>query len=88
MTLPYIHTLSKLNKKEKRNFLIKIRKLAYRSDFQKIKDLIIKNEGIKYSNEKIKEFSVLAKQELEKFPESSYKESLLYAIEFNISRDY
>ena len=88
MTLPYIHALSKLKKKEKRNFLIEIRKLAYRSDFQRIKDLIIKNEGIKYSKEKIKEFSVLAKQELENFPESIYKESLLYAIEFNISRDY
>ena len=54
MTLPYIHVLSKLNKKEKRNFLIEIRKLTYRSDFQRIKDIIIKHEGIKYSKGKDK----------------------------------
>ena len=86
LTLPYIHVLSKLNNREKKQFLNKIKKNASKSDISNIKDMISDFGGINYTENKIIEISNKAKEMLNKFPESKYKDALNLAVEFNITR--
>ena len=88
LTLPYIHSLSIMEKKEKKAFLLKIRKYVSRGDLRTIKNMIIKSGGIEYANNKVKELSEKAKKELTKFPDSLYKDALIKTVDFNIERTY
>ena len=88
LTLPYIYSISTMNKKDKNDFLLEIRKSKSRAKINKIKKIIIENKGIVYSEEKILEYSNKAKKELDNFPESIFKNSLIKAIDFNLTRKY
>ena len=88
LTLPYIYSLSIMNKKEKKAFLIKIRRYASRGDIKTIKNMIIESGGIEYANNKVQELSEKAKKKLEKIPDSLYKEALIKTVDFNIQRTY
>ena len=88
LTLPYIHLLEKYNKREKKDFLIKIKKFINRNEVSKIKRMILDSGGVDYSNDKIKYYSEMAINELNKFPDSVYKDSLIEAVDFNINRKY
>tara|TARA_B100001996_G_C18648067_1_gene588235 strand:- start:77 stop:1057 length:981 start_codon:yes stop_codon:yes gene_type:complete len=88
LTLPYIHSISNLNNKDKKSFLLKIRKYASKKDVNGIKNMIINSGGIKYAMDKINYFSKMAIHELDDFPSSEYKSSLINAVEFNIERKY
>ena len=86
LTLPYIYALSEFNKKEKKFFLNKIKKYASKSDIDNIKNMIIDSGGIEYTENKVIEISNKAREMLNKFPESEYKEALNLAVDFNINR--
>ena len=88
LTLPFIHCLSKLNSKEKNIFLRNIKKSSSSSDIGKIKKMVNDLGGLDYAQSKIEEFSILAKNELSIFKDSSFKDSLLLAVDFNISRKF
>jgi len=86
LTLPYIYTLSKINSRERKKFLNKIKKYASKSDINNIKRMIIDSGGIEYTEKKIIEISDKAKEILNKFPKSKYRDSLNLAVDFNINR--
>ncbi len=88
LTLPYIYSMNNLNKKDKRDFLIQIKRHISKKNINKIKNMIIESGGIEYSMKKIKELSDMAIKELDVFPDSDYKKSLILAVNFNISRKY
>ena len=88
LTLPFIHCLSKLDSKEKNIFLMNIKKNSSTSNVGKIKKIVNELGGLDYSQNKIEEYSTLAKNELSKFKESKFKDSLLLAVDFNISREF
>ena len=88
LTLPYIYSMNNLNKKDRRDFLIQIKRHISKKNINKIKNMIIESGGIEYSMKKIKEFSDMAVKELDNFPDSEYKKSLILAVNFNINRKY
>ena len=88
LTLPYIYSISQLDKKSRRSLLIKIRKIKSKEDIIEIKNTIERFGGIEYSKKKLFEYSDKARYELSKFPNSKYKEALEIAIDFNINRKY
>ena len=88
LTLPYIYALSSLNSLDKKIFLTKIKKYASKSDINSIKKMIIDSGGIEYTENKIIEISNKAKQMLDEFPSSKYKDALNLAVDFNINRVY
>ena len=88
LTLPFIYCLSQLNSKQKINFLRKIKKSSSKSNINEIKKMINDLGGVDYAQNKIKEFSKLAEEELSIFKDSEFKESLLLAVNFNIIRKF
>ena len=88
LTLPYIYSLNNLNSSSKKQFLNTIKQYVSKNDKNKIKKIIFDNGGIEYSNKKIKDYSNLAKAELDNFADSIYKDSLLKAVDFNLNRKY
>ena len=44
--------------------------------------------GLEYAQNKIEEFSDLARNELSKFKDSVFKKSLLLAVDFNCKREF
>ena len=88
LTLPYVYVLSKLNLNKKKEFLNKIKKHASKLDINYIKKIITELGGIDYTEKKIIEISNMAKKELDKFPDSKYKDALILAVDFNINREY
>jgi len=88
LTLPYIYSLSNLNKKDKRNFLLQIKRNISKKNISEIKNMIIESGGIKYAMDKIDYFSDMAIDELNNFPDSKYKAALVDAVKFNIEREY
>ena len=88
LTLPFIYCLSKLDSKEKSSFLKKIKKSSSKSNLSEIKAMVDKLGGLAYAQNKIEEFSDLARNELSKFEDSVFKKSLLLAVDFNCKREF
>lgn len=86
LTLPYIYILSKLGKSQKKNLILKLKNNVKNNELEDLRNTINDMGGIEYANTKIKEFSDRASNELECFPDSEYKTSLLKAVEFNCNR--
>ncbi len=87
MTLPLIHVLNKVTKKEK-NWLINSIK-NYNRDKKRVKDVIEfvkENGGLDYAIEKMKEFQQEALLILQKYPESKYRNSLEIMVNYVIER--
>ena len=87
MTLPLIHVLNKVSKKEK-NWLINSIK-NYNREKKRVKDVIAfvkENGGLDYAIEKMKEFQQEALLILQKYPESKYRNSLEIMVNYVIER--
>ena len=87
MTLPLIHVLNKVSKKEK-NWLINSIK-NYNREKKRVKDIIAfvkENGGLEYAIEKMKEFQQEALLMLQKYPESEYRNSLEIMVNYVIER--
>ena len=88
LTLPYIHSISNLNRKDRKKFLLKIKNHISKKNIKEIKNMIVELGGIKYAMDKISYFSDMAINELNNFPNSEYKEALIVAVKFNVDREY
>ena len=87
LTLPLIHLFSKMNIKEKNIYKRKLKRYGRKNDYNSIRNMIKSNGGIQYSEDYIRRISNEAKQELEIFPESNYKQALISVLDFNIIRE-
>ena len=87
ITLPLIYAKSKMSRKQKRRLsqLLK-RKSKNKKTLSGIRELIIEAGGIKYSIDKMEEYSTLAIKAIEHYPNSLVKESLEDLVAFNSVR--
>lgn len=87
MTLPLIHSLSKVSKSEKRHIIYLIKNQSHKPD--KVKEVIsfVKDTGgIEYATEVMETYVKEAKKIIATFPSSEYKTSLEKLITFVIER--
>lgn len=87
MTLPLIHVLNKVSKKEKSWLINSIKN--YNREKKRVKDVIAfvkENGGLEYAIEKMKEFQQEALLMLQKYPESEYRNSLEIMVNYVIER--
>ena len=87
MTLPLIHVLNKVSKKDKSWLINSIKN--YNKDSKRVKDVIafvIKNGGLDYAVNKMVEFQQEALLILKEFPDSEYKNSLQIMVNYVIDR--
>jgi len=89
ITLPLIHSYSKLTKSESRQ-VKKILNLKRKSkkDINELTELVNASGGFEYANQKIDEFSNQAIDILGEYPDSPYKQSLADLVIFNSHRNY
>jgi len=87
MTLPLIHTLNNCSKKEKKWVVNSIKN--YNTDKVRVNELIhfVKEKGgLDYAVSKMKEYQKMALAILQKYPDSTYKESLELMVNYVIER--
>ena len=88
MTLPLIYALSQSNKSDKRTILRKIKKRSDKSEtVQEVIRFVKEKGGIEYATNVMNEFHQKAVSELDNFPESNYKSSLMDLVKFTIERE-
>jgi octaprenyl-diphosphate synthase len=87
LTLPLIHTLNKVSKKDKR-YLINIIK-NHNTDKKKVAeviDYVVANEGITYATKKMNEYQAKAFDILDTFADSRYRNGLRQLVTFTTER--
>tara|TARA_Y100000768_G_scaffold333266_1_gene273233 strand:- start:121 stop:1077 length:957 start_codon:yes stop_codon:yes gene_type:complete len=84
ITLPLIHTLSKVDASTKRKIIKNLKK--YRA-IDEIIEIVKENNGIKYSEKKMIQMIDEAYSILKKFPDSEYKKSLISLLNYIIKRN-
>ncbi len=87
MTLPLIHTLNNCSKKEKKWVVNSIKN--HNTDKVRVNELIHfvkENGGLDYAVSKMKEYQKMALAILQKYPDSTYKESLELMVNYVIER--
>ncbi len=87
LTLPIIHALSIAKTSEKRKYLRLLNKdnMNYKKSAEII-EFAKREGGIEYANNKMQEYSTLALKELEPFPSSEIKNSLINFVHFTTTR--
>ena len=88
LTLPYIYVLNSVKGSEKRKIIRKMKYSSRKKDFKAVKKIIENYGGIEYTENKIKEFSKKALEELNVFENSKYKDMLVEMLNFNLVRKY
>ena len=86
LTLPLIHLFATVDPSKSTSLKRKLKHHVKRSELHEIRTLIKQHGGIEYAELQIKRLSEEAKNELNLFPDSIYKESLLSALDFNNNR--
>tara|TARA_B100000579_G_scaffold344706_1_gene297215 strand:- start:342 stop:1298 length:957 start_codon:yes stop_codon:yes gene_type:complete len=84
ITLPLIHTLSKVDASTKRKIIKNLKK--YRA-IDEIIEIVKENDGIKYSEKRMIQMIDEAYSILKKFPDSEYKKSLISLLNYIIKRN-
>ena len=84
ITLPLIHTLSKVDTSTKRKIIKNLKK--YRA-IDEIIEIVKENDGIKYSEKKMIQMIDEAYSILKNFPDSEYKKSLISLLNYIIKRN-
>jgi octaprenyl-diphosphate synthase len=88
LTLPLIHALAMADTFEKKRILRLMNNSVKRTkEFHKVLDFIIKNKGLSYSEEKMKEYASLALAEINQFPNIEIRESLHEFVDYTILRN-
>jgi len=88
MTLPLIYTLNNSSEKDKKWLINSIKN--HNKDQKRVKEVIafVKNTGgLEYAVAKMKAFQIEALQLLDKYPQSSYKDSLVLMVNYVIERN-
>ncbi len=89
MTLPLIHSLNQASWYDRRKVisLVKNHK-GNKKELQWIKDFIIQNQGISYSQKVMIDYKNEAMELIKPFPESPSKQSLIDLVNYTIERSY
>ena len=85
-TLPLIHIFNKLSKNKINKLKNKLRYHLKRSEIPKIRQLIRDEGGVEFAEQQIQRISGEAKEDLNIFPDSIYKDALFSILEFNSGR--
>lgn len=89
LTLPLIHALNNSNSFEKLKFSIKIKK--FKKQTHKSKEIVnwLKSKNsLNYTENEMKKFAIKAKELLNEFPETQYRENIKHTINFILNRNY
>ena len=87
LTLPLIHLFENLDPIEGKKIRQKLKNHVKKSELKEIRYLIEKHGGIQFAESQIDRLSADALADLEIFPQSVYKDSLIAALEFNFNRN-
>ena len=87
LTLPLIYLFENLDHSETKAVRRQLKNHVKKSELRKIRKLIEKYGGIQFAENQIERLSNEAQTELEIFPDSIYKDSLLAALKFNSHRN-
>ena len=87
LTLPLIHLFEKLDSSDSKRVKRQLRNHVKKSELKEIRTLIEKHGGIQFAEKQIDRLSKEAQDELNIFPDSVYKDSLLAALKFNSHRN-
>ena len=87
MTLPLIHTLNQVNKKEKSFIINTIKNDSKNSKkVEQIINLVKENKGLEFAENKMNEYYSESIKLLEKFDDNEAKDSLKKLVEFVVKR--
>ena len=86
LTLPLIHLFEKLDSSDSKGVKRQLRNHMKKSELKEIRMLIENHGGIQFAKKQIDRLSKEAQDELNIFPDSVYKDSLLAALKFNSNR--
>ena len=87
LTLPLIHLFESLDPNEGKKIKQKLKKYVKKSELKEIRNLIEQHGGIQFAESQIDRLSADASSDLDIFPQSIYKDSLISALEFNFNRN-
>jgi len=87
LTLPLIHLFEKLDSSDFKRVKRQLRNHVKKSELREIRKLIENHGGIQFAETQIDRLSKEAEDELNLFPDSIYKDSLLAALKFNSHRN-
>ena len=87
LTLPLIHLFEKLDSFDSKRVKRQLRNHVKKSELKEIRMLIENHGGIQFAEKQIDRLSKEAQDELNIFPDSVYKDSLLAALKFNSLRN-
>ena len=87
LTLPFIHLFDKLDSSDSKRVKRQLRNHVKKSELKAIRMLIENHGGIQFAEKQIDRLSKEAQDELNIFPDSVYKDSLLSALKFNSHRN-
>ena len=86
LTLPLIHLFEKLDSSDSKRVRRQLRNHVKKSELTEIRMLIENHGGIQFAEKQIDRLSKEAQDELNIFPASIYKDSLLAALKYNSNR--
>lgn len=86
VTLPILYALKQAERREARRIIRMIRRKD-RKDLEAIIDFVKRHGGVHYSMEVANQYSAKALQELERYPESEYKKSLISLVKYITTRE-
>ena len=87
LTLPLIHLFENLDPSSAKLLKRKIKKHIKRSQLKEVRKLIEEYGGVEFAEKQIQRLSKEAEIELDIFPASIYKDSLIAALKFNFNRN-
>ena len=87
LTLPLIHLFEKLDSSDSKRVKRQLRNHVKKSELKEIRILIENHGGIQFAEKQIDRLSKEAQDDLNIFPDSIYKDSLLAALKFNSHRN-
>lgn len=88
MTLPLIHVLNNVDRKEKEWLINSVKKHnKNKKRVQEVIRFVIDHGGIEYTREKMKEYSRRALDILNEFPENEYREALQTMVDYVMERE-
>ena len=87
LTLPLIHLFDILGPSERKKLRRQLKNHVRKSELKEIRKIIEEHGGIQFAENQIDRLSAEARDDLDIFPKSQYKDALLMALEFNYHRN-
>lgn len=86
ITLPLIYSLKNVEKNEANRIIKLIKSERKKGRITEVINFVLKNGGIDYAETQADKFITVAKENLQHFPDSSYKKSLSDLVQFVVNR--